>query len=83
MEENPYSAFINSLRKDMDERMANGFRLGTVRKAGPVVVETAGIEIEGEELLVNPDVSLAAGDSVVLLPFAENQRFILVCKVVE
>lgn len=82
MEDNPYSAFIHSLRKDMDERMSNSFRLGTVKRTAPLVVETSGIELEHEELLVNPDVTLAAGDSVVLLPFDSNQRFILLCKVV-
>ena len=75
MEENPYCAFINSLRKDMDER--------TVKRTSPLTVETSGIELESGELSVNPDVTFERGDSVVLLPFSDNQKFILLCKVVD
>ena len=83
MEDNPYCAFINSLRKDMDERMGNSFRLGTVKRTSPLTVETSGIELESGELSVNPDVTFERGDSVVLLPFSDNQKFILLCKVVD
>ena len=64
MEDNPYCAFINSLRRDMDERMGNSFRLGTVKRVNPLTVETSGIELESGELAVNPDVTFESGEDV-------------------
>lgn len=54
MEENPYSALLQTIREDSDHRAGEPWLLGRVKSAVPLVVEYGGQEYWGQELLVNP-----------------------------
>lgn len=83
MEGNPYIELINTLRKDAQERNTVYYRFGTVVNVNPLRIETSGTVQESFDLLrSNVVVGFEKGDSVLLLPIEDQQRFIILCKVV-
>ncbi len=83
MEDNPYSFFINNIRQDMDNRLPAAFRLGSVSVTNPLQIEIAGTVQDKSALLKNSMLgSLYPGEQVLLLPIEDEQRYIIICKVV-
>jgi len=83
MEGNPYVELVNTLRKDVQENYPVAYRFGTVKSINPLRIETGGTIQENFDLLrSNTVVDLNIGDSVLLLPVEDQQRFIILCKVV-
>ncbi len=83
MEDNPYSTLISNIRKDMDSRQPTAFRLGSVSTSSPLTVEVAGTVQESSALLKNSHLgAFYSGDQVLLLPIENEQRYIIICKVV-
>lgn len=83
MEGNPYIEMVNALRKDSQDRNQVAYRFGTVTNVDPLRIETSGTIQESFDLLrSNAVVGLEKGDSVLLLPIEDQQKFIILCKVV-
>jgi len=83
MEGNPYAVLLQTLRKDADARIPVSFRFGTVITADPLRIEVAGTVQEAEDLIKNAALSeFAVGDSLLLVPIENEQRYIILCRVV-
>lgn len=83
MEGNPYVELVKEIKNTAREQTPVAYRFGTVVSVEPLKVETSGTVQERFDLLrSNNVVGLAKGDSVLLLPIEEQQRFIILCKVV-
>lgn len=83
MEGNPYVALISKLRDDSMNRAPVPHRLGKVTSINPLKVEVSGTVQEKLNLLKDQRItSFDIGDILLLLPIEEEQRFIILCKVV-
>lgn len=83
MEDNPFTTFISQMREDMLQLIPVFYRLGEVRSISPLAVEVAGTIQDKDALLINGDITkLTPGDQVLLIPIEEEQRYIILCKVV-
>ena len=85
MTENPFSRIVNTIREDNRSQVAASFRMGTVITVEPLMVEVAGNVQEREDLLKSGNLylgDLEAGDRLLLVPIENEQRYIIVCKVV-
>jgi hypothetical protein len=84
MEDNPYSVLVNNIREDIKSRTPVSYRHGRVITSNPLTVEVAGTVQESSELLKNSLLtSFTANDWLLLLPIENEQRYIIVCKVVD
>ncbi len=75
MNNNPYTGIIHVMR---EKRQSEPY-IGLVISADPLRVSYSGIEFEADEIHINPDAVLAAGDSVCVLPSGDD--IIVICKV--
>lgn len=83
MEDNPFAAMVMAMREDSRKQIPAGFRLGTVISSSPLAVEVAGIAQDADSLLKNSLLtSFDTNDKLLLIPIEEEQRYIIVCKVV-
>lgn len=83
MEGNPYAELVSKIREDTREQIPTYYRFGKVIGINPFRVETGGIILGRADMLKNKDIySLEIGDGVLLLSIDDQQRFIILCKVV-
>lgn len=83
MEGNPYVELVNILKENAQESYPVAYRFGIVKSIDPLKVETSGTDQGSADLLrSNTVVGLNVGDSVLLLPIEDQQKFIILCKVV-
>lgn len=80
MTDNPFSELINLFRKDADMRASPVWRIGTVRP--DLSIEVAGLGIARERIKIADKLELKQGDRLVMLPYDDAQRWIIICKVV-
>jgi len=83
MEVNPYAELINKLRKDLLSIMPAIHRFGEVISINPLEIEVGGTVQEKTDLLRNYSYSPDIGDRVLLMPIENEQRYIILCKVVK
>lgn len=82
MEDNPFSTIINVIREDNRAQTPVTYRLGTVITAE--TVEVAGNMQGKDALLKNSLISdFEVGDRLLMIPIEDEQRYIILCKVVE
>jgi hypothetical protein len=83
MENNPFTSVIKNIREYGKTQMPAIYRLGNVISVAPLIVEVAGMSQEDDVLLKNDLIlQLKIGDELLLFPIEEEQRFIILCKVV-
>ena len=84
MPENPYSGILNMLRTEARGQVPASFLFGKVKSTDPLIVTVSKTDQSGSDLLMNAGVGkLETGDSVLLIPLENNQKFLVLCKVVE
>ncbi len=84
MEDNPYSALVAKLREDQQSQLPAMYRMGTVLSAAPLKIDVAGTVQTDESLLKNDALtSFEPEERILLLPIEDEQRYIILCKVVE
>jgi hypothetical protein len=84
MENNPFSGIVNTIREDSRTQMPIGHRLGTVISTLPLTVEVAGITQDEEAFMKNDAITnFEVGDSLFLVPIDDEQRYIIICRVVD
>ncbi len=84
MDNNPFSSVVKTIREDNRTQKKVHFRMGTVLSVAPLKIEVAGIEQDEKALLKNDLItSFAPGDRLLLFPIEEEQRYIIICKVVK
>ncbi len=83
MEDNPYSKILSLIKRQTGEQIPTVFRFGTVLSAVPLKIEVSNTVQEGSDLLKSSSIGeLFSGDTVLLVPLDEDQRFLILCKVV-
>ena len=83
MNSNPFAGVIHVIREDNRVKTPTSYRIGEVKSVSPLVVNVAGTDQEADDLLKNELItSPTAGDILLLLPIENEQRYIIICKVV-
>ncbi len=81
MSDNPFSKIVTVIRED--NKAPAGYRFGTVTSVSPLTVDVAGNSQDDSSLLKNYAlVSFEIGDRLLLIPIEDEQRYIVLCKVV-
>lgn len=83
MEDNPYTKLLSLVKEQAAEQIPITFRFGNVMSVTPLKVEVSSTVQSAQDLLKGDSLGeLHAGDSVLMIPLEENQRFLILCKVV-
>ena len=83
MEGNPYVSLVNTIRNDNKYNFPANYRLGTVVSALPLTVDVAGnVQEENDLLKSDTIVNFAKGEQLLLIPVDDEQKYIIICKVV-
>ncbi len=83
MPESPYSGFINMWREEARGQIPASFLFGEVKTVNPLVITVSKTDQSGNNLIRNAAIGeLKAGDSVLIIPLENNQRFLVLCRVV-
>lgn len=83
MQENPFSMIVQMVREDNKSQIPVTFRFGQVISTIPLKVDVAGTVQETDSLLKNKILStFEVGDKLLLVPIEDEQRYIILCKVV-
>lgn len=83
LNDNPFSSIIQNIREDGKNQIPAHYRLGTVISTIPLIIDVAGTRQDKESLLCNSNIgALEASNRVLLIPIEDEQRYILMCKVV-
>ncbi len=84
MQDNPFSAMVRAIREDNKSQLPVLFRLGTVTSVNPLRIDVAGLIQSGRDLLKNNILNyFEPGDCLLLTPIEDEQRYIIICKVVD
>jgi hypothetical protein len=58
--------------------------MGTVKSIIPLIIEVSGTDQDADSLLKNAVIThFEIGDELLLMPVEEEQRYIILCKVVD
>lgn len=83
MEDNPFAALVKNIREDNKSQIPVSLRLGTVLSAVPLELDVAGTVQDQSSLLKNDLLThFTRGDRLLLAPIEDEQRYIIICKVV-
>ncbi|MDF2984727.1 MAG: hypothetical protein K0R50_237 [Eubacterium sp.] len=83
MEDNPFSKIVKVIRQDNMAQMTATFRIGTIISEDPVILDVAGTIQDEKSVLKNSLINrFEVGDKLLLAPIEEEQRYIIICKVV-
>ena len=83
MQENPYSGILGLISSRAKGQIPATFMFGEVKQANPLTVTVSDTDQSGSDLMKNTVIGeLKAGDTVLLIPMENNQKFIVLCKVV-
>lgn len=83
MNNNPFVPMVQAIRKDSKVNSSAGYRLGRVTSEMPLIVEVAGTRQAENKFLKNDALtSFKTGDRLFLVPIEEEQRYVIICKVV-
>lgn len=84
MNSNPFASMVQTIRNDNKSNSSVGYRLGRVTSVTPLTVEVAGTRQAGNRLLKNDALtSFEVGDQLFLVPIEQEQRYVIICKVVD
>ena len=84
MQDNPFASMLEIVKAAVQEQIVPAFRIGEVISALPLKIDVAGTPQDRDTLQKNAKVeSLSAGDQVLLACLDGDQRFIVLCKVVD
>ncbi len=84
MENNPFAPIVQSIRADNTRQTPAYHRMGTVKSIIPLIIEVSGTDQDSDSLLKNAVIThFDIGDELLLMPVEEEQRYIILCKVVD
>jgi hypothetical protein len=82
MENNPFTTMVQAIRDD--NKTPAAYRIGTVKSISPLEVDVAGTIQDHDSLLKNEMIiTFEFGDRLLLIPIDDEQRYIILCKVVD
>lgn len=83
MNDNPFAEVVNTIREDNKARAPASYRFGDVTSISPLTVDVAGTSQDKDVFLINDSItSFEIGDQLFLIPIDDEQRYIIMCKVV-
>lgn len=83
MADNPFISVVSAMRDDNRAQLPAGYRFGTVTSADPFRAAVSGLEQDADVFLKNSQITgFGVGDRLLLLPIDDEQRYIILCKVV-
>lgn len=83
MQENPFATMIETIANVSKEQLPVNFRFGYVKSVNPLRIDVAGTIQESTEVLKNSLITeFSEADMLLLVPIEEEQRYIILCKVV-
>lgn len=75
---------VNRIREDNKKQSPVYHRIGDVISVAPLQVNVRGAIQEGDALLKNDAIiKFEKGDRLLLMPIDDEQRYIIICKVVD
>jgi len=84
MNNNPFAGIVKTIRNDNRSQIPISYRIGEVKTVSPLVVDVAGTNQDADDLLKNDLItSFNIGDNLILIPIEDEQRYIIICKVVD
>ena len=81
MEGNPYIEMIKILEEEGQRNQTEWYRIGKVTSVFPLKIAVGNIEYQEEEL-IHTGFSPEKGQDILLIPYDDDQRMIVLCKVV-
>lgn len=83
MQDNPFASIVNMVRGDTDDRLPVSFRIGTINSSSPISVDIGGALQERDALVFTTENPyFERGQKVLLLPIEEEQRYIVLTRLV-
>ncbi|WP_029502489.1 hypothetical protein [Lachnoclostridium phytofermentans] len=83
MDDNPFSNIVSIIRDDNKSQIHAHYRIGSVISADPLRVDVAGAIQDKDSLLANGQITnFQPGEELLLTPIEDEQRYIIICKVV-
>ncbi len=84
VDNNPFLSVIQQIREDNRTQIPVSFRYGIVKSVTPLEIDVAGTSQDKDTLLKNDLlINFELGDRLLLLPIDDDQRYIIICKVVD
>ncbi len=84
MEDNPFVSLVRGIRTEAKKQIPTFMRLGEVITASPLTVNVSQTIQDKDSLLKNSSLyEFNAGETLLLIPIEEEQRYIIICKVVD
>lgn len=84
MEDNPYVKLIKRIKEENQSNYPTTYRFGTVSSIDPLKVEVDNLVLDKEDFLKNSNINtFYPGEILLLIPIEEEQRYIIVAKVVD
>lgn len=84
MQDNPFASMLEIVKAAAREQIVPAFRIGEVISTSPLKIDVAGTPQDRDTLRRNAKIeNLSAGDRVLLACLDGDQRFIVLCKVVD
>ena len=83
MEDNPFVTMIKAITQVSKSQIPAAFRFGTVASINPLRLDVAGTTQDESAILKNNLIdNFMLGDRLLLAPIEDEQRYIILCKVV-
>lgn len=82
MNNNPFAAVVGVIRQD--NKAPSSYRFGIVTSTNPLTLDVAGNSHSADTLLKNVQLNgFVTGETLLVIPIEEEQRYIIICKVGE
>lgn len=83
MNDNPFVSLVSAIREDNKMQTPAYFRIGIVISNEPLRVSVGGAIQEDDSLIKNSMLTyFEVGENLFLIPMDDEQRYIILCKVV-
>lgn len=84
VEDNPYIKLIKRIKAENESTYPTTYRLGIVSSVEPLKIEVDKLTLDKEDFLRNSNLNIFyKGETLLLIPIEEEQRYIIVAKVVD
>lgn len=85
MNKNPFETLVEVIREQGSVKNPPSIMLGEVVSTTPFIAQAAGIPIYADDVLIAEYLidNIVNGDKVAIMPTADKQIFIILCKVVK
>lgn len=84
MEDNPYIKLIKRIIEENKSSYPTTYRFGRVMSINPLKIEVDNLTLDKDDFLKNSNITIFyIGDTLLLTPIEDEQRFVIVAKVVD